>query len=680
MAEVENEAIESLRALTGASAEACISALNEAEGEFETALELLRSTEAAGDESTAFERFERTSVDVDKLDEIVAELLMAGTRFEDADFNTSDWRILYKEEKRRWEWMCEGCHGKNEVPSEFRSPEAMRREFSSPEMRNIKCKQCEKEVPLKAVLMMRVWGFLRPEAVRDEVTRMQIGRLDQWRLFRGRPEASDVHQGMIGNCWFLAAVAVVAERRPELLTRLFWNSEISEVGLYAVKLFVNGEWRWILVDDLLPVNAIGNLAHSSSLRFQLWLPLLEKAAAKVAGSYEALHGGSFGEAFALLTGQPTEDIMLDDRNFSEPSDQELLWSRLVSWDAAGYLLGACCVATKELSVTQLNDLGLQAPHGYTIIKTVEYEGERLIHLRNPIGERSVRVWQGSWGFASMSAQAKRDLKVVNVNGDFLVHPKADFFVTFAEFVKYFTVLEVCRSDDWPGVSHSAWLRQDADFTGFRVRWFPSAKPTTSALTTPCDISMYQEVSKFRQISANLDLGFAFISEAPVATPDGEVLCTEVHRRGEASAETHLQSETSYMVVPLSFSETRENRRVALTLHVPDEAAVVISSFRLTRAELTQGIFAYLKKHGKFSPTSVPGLSVLTGLVPGVGCVFAAENAGIFPITVAIDALDSQGVEASRGTLMTEDTLKEGHKAAPPPSILIPALEKLRKKM
>jgi hypothetical protein len=343
----------------------------------------------------------------------------------------------------------------------------------------------------------------------------------------------------------------------------------------------------------------------------------------------------------------------------------LLWSRLVSWDAAGYLMGVCCVETQELPLAELNGIGLQAPHGYTIIKTVEYGSQRLIHLRNPIGERSVRVWQGSWRFTGMTPEAKRDLKVVNVNGDFLLHPKADFFITFAEFIKYCTLLEVCRSNDWPAVSHTAWLRQglDSAFTGFRLRWFPS---TTTESSTLADISMYQEVGKVRQLTANFALGFALIPESPIElTPpaaSGEELCTQARRRGEVSLETHLRANTSYLIVPLSFSQIAENRKITLTVHTPQPSDLVLTSVRLNPEELNRGIFAHLKKHGKQTLTSVPGLTVFLSQVPGVGCVLAAENAGFFPIVIAIDALDSQVVEASRGSLMTEDTLAPGHRA------------------
>ena len=43
-----------------------------------------------------------------------------------------------------------------------------------------------------------------------------------WKLFRGPPKAEDVHQGALGDCWFLSALSVIAEYEGgRLIHRLF---------------------------------------------------------------------------------------------------------------------------------------------------------------------------------------------------------------------------------------------------------------------------------------------------------------------------------------------------------------------------------------------------------------------------------------------------------------------------
>ena len=53
-----------------------------------------------------------------------------------------------------------------------------------------------------------------------------------------------------------------------------------------MRLCHGGEWRIVTVDDVFPTNAIHCLAYLKAARRQLWVPLIEKAAAKLHGSYE----------------------------------------------------------------------------------------------------------------------------------------------------------------------------------------------------------------------------------------------------------------------------------------------------------------------------------------------------------------------------------------------------------
>jgi hypothetical protein len=57
----------------------------------------------------------------------------------------------------------------------------------------------------------------------------------QWSVFNGDPLPSDVEQGRLGNCWFLSALAVLAEPPHGLsrLRKILVESEYNPVGAYA---------------------------------------------------------------------------------------------------------------------------------------------------------------------------------------------------------------------------------------------------------------------------------------------------------------------------------------------------------------------------------------------------------------------------------------------------------------
>ena len=65
--------------------------------------------------------------------------------------------------------------------------------------------------------------------------------------------AQDLLQGKVGDCWFLSALAVIAER-PDLIQRLFdcYSPDALNRGLVQVNLFMDGKWKTVTMDNFLP--------------------------------------------------------------------------------------------------------------------------------------------------------------------------------------------------------------------------------------------------------------------------------------------------------------------------------------------------------------------------------------------------------------------------------------------
>ncbi len=55
---------------------------------------------------------------------------------------------------------------------------------------------------------------------------------------------------------------------------------------------MNGEWKIVIIDDLFPVDEYRRLIYSKAVKKQLWVMLVEKAMAKLHGSYASLIAGS----------------------------------------------------------------------------------------------------------------------------------------------------------------------------------------------------------------------------------------------------------------------------------------------------------------------------------------------------------------------------------------------------
>jgi calpain-15 len=157
----------------------------------------------------------------------------------------------------------------------------------------------------------------------------------------------------------------------------------------------------VIIDDQIPCTntEIPEPAFSHAHGEELWVILIEKAWAKVHGSYERIEAGFAEEVLRDLTGAPCEVLNHDDEN---------LWDKLQEGEKEGYLMAASA-GTTEASKALLEEMGLIGNHSYGIldIKSIEtLDGpEQLINLRNPWGDFE---WTGDW--SDQSSNWTPDLK------------------------------------------------------------------------------------------------------------------------------------------------------------------------------------------------------------------------------------------------------------------------------
>jgi calpain-7 len=102
-----------------------------------------------------------------------------------------------------------------------------------------------------------------------------------------------IQQKYVTDCSFIASLCICAafERRfdRKLVTSLIHpqtpdgNPMCSPSGKYAVKLWLNGIGRQVIVDDYLPVDRFGNLlcSHTTIKGLELWVSIIEKAYMKL---------------------------------------------------------------------------------------------------------------------------------------------------------------------------------------------------------------------------------------------------------------------------------------------------------------------------------------------------------------------------------------------------------------
>ncbi|XP_038222218.1 calpain-2 catalytic subunit-like isoform X2 [Zerene cesonia] len=264
-----------------------------------------------------------------------------------------------------------------------------------------------------------------------------------------------VEVGEVGDGGLCAAAAALA-LTPQLLARVAppHSFRTNYTGKFRFRFWVFGEWREVCVDDRLPVRGGRLLASRAALRDDFTLPLLEKAYAKLHGSYAALRAARGGVARALqeLSGGVVQ-------SFAPPRQPRALLFQVLNSAVPRSTLLVATAMEKESSGRRLRN-GLIAGQAYCVTGLArvreeggaagagaEGPGGALVRLRAPSGRGE---WAGAWARGGPQWRALAD-----ADRDLLERRAAQpghFWMSFVDFARAFSRLELVHvgPDDWLG--------------------------------------------------------------------------------------------------------------------------------------------------------------------------------------------------------------------------------------
>eukprot|EP00931_Biecheleriopsis_adriatica_P063394 TRINITY_DN38384_c0_g1_i1.p1 TRINITY_DN38384_c0_g1~~TRINITY_DN38384_c0_g1_i1.p1 ORF type:complete len:505 (-),score=102.91 TRINITY_DN38384_c0_g1_i1:299-1813(-) len=256
-------------------------------------------------------------------------------------------------------------------------------------------------------------------------------------------DANKICQGSLGDCYLLSALAAATQSL--LIADDLIDEEFEDVGIYGVSFWVQGRWEMVWVDNEFPCYRPKKSSHSGRWRLvfascedpnEIWPIVVEKAYAKLHGSYEALSGGQISKALAMLTGGSAAKLNLQspwcsaDRVFKVVKDAEAdakEGSRFIGAGSKGFM---------QESFAN----GIVTGHAYTVQAACEAAGKRLLKLRNPWNRSE---WKGDWSDGSNIWSSETGRTLDKAIGNRISGDDGEFWMSLDDFMQRFQTLEFC---------------------------------------------------------------------------------------------------------------------------------------------------------------------------------------------------------------------------------------------
>lgn len=254
-----------------------------------------------------------------------------------------------------------------------------------------------------------------------------------------------IKQGKIGDCYLITALTRVS-KQPYLVKLLFETDKINTIlgqiedsinlkcGIVVIYFYVFGRKTPVVIDTRIPIkNGRPLLSKPSKNKYSAWFCLVEKAFAKLKGSFASIDGGFFSIPIYLISGYYPKEI--DVKNYPKTSTKPLI-QKIMDYQKNNCIMDASIIESNGITIDEANNVNLHTKHSYLIQKVREENNLHFFLLRNPHCNK--KNWNADYSsyYPLLSEKMQQKLSLKPSSGYFWMKEE-DFF-------KYFNKIEVLK--------------------------------------------------------------------------------------------------------------------------------------------------------------------------------------------------------------------------------------------
>eukprot|EP00672_Neobodo_designis_P028569 CAMPEP_0174853814 /NCGR_PEP_ID=MMETSP1114-20130205/29585_1 /TAXON_ID=312471 /ORGANISM="Neobodo designis, Strain CCAP 1951/1" /LENGTH=928 /DNA_ID=CAMNT_0016088481 /DNA_START=24 /DNA_END=2810 /DNA_ORIENTATION=- len=275
--------------------------------------------------------------------------------------------------------------------------------------------------------------------------------------------------------WVLTSLYAVAPDGVGTKVKDLLDVSKAAHGLFSVSVFIDGQWRTVVVDDHIPVRKDGTPVFVRPVSGTYYWPcILIKAVAKLHGCFQAIdqsvtnrHAIERKISSSTTMSDFSAGVGLSRSLHHDGFDADEWWGTMLELSGQG--AGLVATTDSDEGNVVMQKLNIQSHHAYRVLSVRQINGFRLVQLESRYTDK---VWSGDWSAKSPLWEQHEEIASALEFKFAEARLRPSFWLPYLKFLQLFTAMHICRlfANETSRIVEGEWNRTCAGGPYFEPSW------------------------------------------------------------------------------------------------------------------------------------------------------------------------------------------------------------------